>query len=140
MLPNVKPFSHLVRFVESIHETHGLELLAAEDAQLGSHNFRVQGQHAEMRGALRLTAERLGVPLVLVNPASLKKYATGNGKAKKPDMIRAAKLEGKHFDSDDECDAWWVLRYVQAGCHERTPSAVKRKVRAARKKEARLFK
>jgi Holliday junction resolvasome RuvABC endonuclease subunit len=49
-----------------------------------------------------------------VAASTLKKYATGNGRADKPAMYAAAKARGldKNVASDDEVDALWVLDYA----------------------------
>lgn len=49
-----------------------------------------------------------------VAASTLKKYATGNGRAKKPDMYAAAVARGltMKVDSDDHIDALWVLDYA----------------------------
>ena len=46
-----------------------------------------------------------------VHSATLKKFATGSGKANKQDMMKAAALQfGRIIDSDDEADALLILR------------------------------
>lgn len=49
--------------------------------------------------------ENLDVTIRQINPSSLKKFFTGNGKAKKPDMVKAAHRYGFKVDNDDEADA-----------------------------------
>src|SRR5690606_5701997 len=44
----------------------------------------------ELEALLLVEAAVLGVETTNIAPSSLKKYATGKGNAKKPDMIRAA--------------------------------------------------
>lgn len=52
-----------------------------------------------------------GVPYVFVSPAGLKQFATGNGRADKDDMMRAAADRGgKTFTDDNQCDAWWLRK------------------------------
>lgn len=132
--------TRLHAFILDTHVDHPFDILAAEDAQQGSPNFRVQGSHAEYRGVIRLAAQQLGVELVLIHPTSAKAWATGSGRAKKPDMIRHAKLQfGLTITSDDEADAFWFCKYVEAGQHLRTKAATKKVDKVRRKKEARLF-
>ena len=51
-----------------------------------------------------------GLPLVAVNVATVKKFATGKGNATKDQMIEAATLRwpGQTYEGDDEVDARWV--------------------------------
>jgi|GEM_PF-5559580 len=56
---------------------------------------------------LRIDAAPLGSRR---NPTALKKFATGNGRAKKPQMIRAAAtLLGVNTTDDNIADACFVL-------------------------------
>jgi len=132
------PHAELYFFLKYFGQPY--DLLAAEDAVLGSHFFRTQGVHSEYRGILRLVAQQKKIDLVLVNPASLKAWATNSGRANKQQMIRAAKTQfGITFRSEDECDAFWVLKYVQAGMHERTPKVEAKRAKVAKKKIPKLF-
>ena len=40
---------------------------------------------------------------------TIKKHATGNGHAKKPEMMEAARKRGWDFKNDDEADALWIM-------------------------------
>lgn len=56
--------------------------------------------------------EGFDVPVRQVNPSQLKKFFTGNGRAKKPEMVGAARRYGFAVANDDEADAvgmWWFL-------------------------------
>lgn len=46
-----------------------------------------------------------------VHTASLKKFATGSGRASKTDMIEAAKARGWNPQDDNEADAQLLLEY-----------------------------
>jgi len=65
------------------------------------------------RGFLLAEASRQGVPLQGYNISTVKKAATGNGHAKKPQMIAAAKRDFPHLDivDDNMADALHVLAY-----------------------------
>jgi Holliday junction resolvasome RuvABC endonuclease subunit len=72
-----------------------------------------QASHAhalgELGGVLRHTLWRNQQPFVDVPPASLKKYATGKGNAKKELMlVEAVKRLGYDGSSNDEADALWL--------------------------------
>lgn len=56
--------------------------------------------------------ENLDVPVRMVNPSQLKKFFTGKGNAKKPDMEAAARRYGFMVKNDDEADAiamWFLM-------------------------------
>ena len=56
--------------------------------------------------------EAAGIPYVGVNWAIVKKYATGSGAAKKPQMIAAMQARGYEPEDDNEADALALLEYV----------------------------
>lgn len=69
---------------------------------------------AEVGGIVKAMLARGLIDFAEVAPSSLKKYATGDGRAKKPDMIAAAYEAGatlSALDADNEADAW-LLRHA----------------------------
>ena len=72
-----------------------------------------QGEAARVvpmvHGAILLEIQRLPVPFVVLNPTTLKRFATGKTSANKTDMALAAlKRLGREYKTDDECDADWL--------------------------------
>ena len=65
-----------------------------------------------------------GIPFESVGVGTLKKFWTGKGNAKKPDMIRAARDRGFELDSDNEADAiaGWHWLQESARCEPITIS------------------
>lgn len=61
---------------------------------------------AELTGAIKRDAFRLGLDVIEVPGSSLKLAATGNGKASKDDMFHAATDAGASPRNHDEADAW----------------------------------
>lgn len=57
-------------------------------------------------------AAELGIEVMPVHTATLKKFATGNGRANKYDMVEAAKRRGWDPQSHDEADAQLLLEYM----------------------------
>jgi Holliday junction resolvasome RuvABC endonuclease subunit len=55
-----------------------------------------------------------GIPFESVGVGTLKKFWTGNGHAKKPDMIHAARERGFEPDTDNEADALAGWHWLQA--------------------------
>lgn len=106
--------AYLERYLERAIETMGCEMLATENAGFGSHNPEVQARHNERLGVIRLVAARRKIEMHAFNPGTIKLFATGNGKAKKPQMVAAVK---RHFGitvtSDDEADAICILELAK---------------------------
>jgi len=60
----------------------------------------------------KVAAER-NIELTNRHTATIKKYATGNGRASKEDMMEAGRNSfGIDFIDDNECDAVWLLELV----------------------------
>ena len=53
-----------------------------------------------------------GLEFTTVHSATLKKFATGKGNSKKPEMMVAATKRGWTFADDNEADALWILDYA----------------------------
>lgn len=66
-----------------------------------------------MRGVLfaALGAEAQQAAVVPVAVGTLKKFATGNGKAEKAEMVHAAALRWHYDLTHDEADALWVSEF-----------------------------
>lgn len=60
-------------------------------------------------GNLLAWCEHHGIPYYGVHPATIKKYATGKGNAKKPEMVEAMRALGYTVTGDDEADALALL-------------------------------
>jgi Holliday junction resolvasome RuvABC endonuclease subunit len=58
-------------------------------------------------------AARHNIELMPVHTATLKKFATGSGKADKDAMIAAARARGWTPQDDNEADALWLLEYAK---------------------------
>lgn len=65
-----------------------------------------------LRGIMFYCAALRGIPLIAYSPLAIKKWATGSGHAKKPDMITAAKRisGGESFADDNAADAYLMLK------------------------------
>ena len=78
-----------------------------------------------LHGALRLELQRLPVPYVVLNPTTLKRFATGSPNADKTAMALAAmKRLGREYGTSDECDADWCRiagRFVYGLGHLQRP-------------------
>lgn len=86
----------------------GIDLVIMEDfpAKLQAAAAKAIGL---VQGAVRSALMDAGVPYTVMSPATLKKFATGQGNCDKAAMILAAfKRSGVEFRDNNRCDAWWL--------------------------------
>lgn len=129
--------------LEDALQTLGIDKLTFEEAGFGAgaRQRRTMQFHNELRGVIRLFAQEHRIPTVAYVPSTIKKFATGNGRAKKPQMIRAAEtFFGLKGITSDVADAKFILEMAKAN-YQPMPSPKKRKRAAvkAAKKDPRLF-
>lgn len=105
--------------------TEGRQAFAAvEDYARGGSGQR--HSLAEWGGIVRLKLYQLGVPLLVVNPATLKLWCVGSGSAEKSDMAAAMlRRTGRVFESSDECDAAALVCYLQARLNGTRPASMR---------------
>lgn len=95
--------------IAEVVSDNGITLVAMEGYAFGRPNQA--HQVGELGGVVRLKLWRMGVPFVVIPPASLKKYATGKGNANKDAMLEAAiRRFGFEGHGNDEADAWLLLQ------------------------------
>jgi Holliday junction resolvasome RuvABC endonuclease subunit len=107
------PGARLVRFYKHLTaavQAWGCDLIASEDASMGSRHENVKAMHNELRGIIHLVAAKHGCEVKLFSPGQIKSHACDDGFAEKHQMIAAVK---RHFgivtQDNDEADAIWVL-------------------------------
>lgn len=95
---------------------YGIRQVVAEDVNVNNH-FTDMRKLSEFRGILLEVCDELDLPEpVFLNVASIKKFATENGRATKLDMINACVAKYNYRPrTDDEADAFWVFKYY---CHK----------------------
>lgn len=85
-----------------------VDLVVTEEAPPGLKGPAIKAIHM-VHGAVRTALLDLGVPYAVVNPSTLKVYATGRKGADKTAMAMAAyKRANLEFGDDNQCDAWWL--------------------------------
>lgn len=95
-------------------------LVVVEGYSMGSPGRLSLIRLGELGGMVRCQLFELGIPYVEVAPTALKRWATGSGRAEKPEMVRAAKAitggEWAHerFPNHDEADAVLLRAMGQA--------------------------
>lgn len=95
---------------------YDIRQVVAEDVNVNNHFFDMR-KLSEFRGILLEVCDTLDLPEpVFLNVASIKKFATGSGRATKLDMINACVTKYNYRPrTDDEADAFWVFKYY---CHK----------------------
>lgn len=90
----------------------GIRQVVAEDINVNNH-FNDMRKLSEFRGILLEVCDELDLPEPeFVNVATLKKWATGNGRATKLDMVNACVSRYNHRPkNDDEADAMHLYHY-----------------------------
>lgn len=100
--------SRLHNEVFALAQEHGVTHAILEDLPI---NAMGAGGTGSAQGVVRLALQQLDIPYVTVVASTLKKYATGTGRADKEQMHAAlpAAVRGRVSKSkDDEVDAWWL--------------------------------
>jgi len=100
----------LVEFLE----VYPADVIACEDAHFGSRNHETAAMHSELRGIIKLLAAEHGAIYVAYKPATIKKFATGHGHARKPQVMRACKtVLGIEPEDDNVADALFILELAR---------------------------
>lgn len=91
---------------------HGIKYIVAEDVAMNRHFYDMR-RLAELRGVLLEVCDETDIPEPeFINPATLKKWATGNGRATKEEMIAACKNRYGIVPVDDNAaDACHLFYY-----------------------------
>lgn len=91
------------------------DLVVVEDYVLASPGRVSLIRLGEIGGIVRTRLFEMNVPIVLVKPSTLKRFATGNGNADKYRMMeRAIELGARGSVNDDEADAFHLRRIGRA--------------------------
>ncbi|WP_234168262.1 crossover junction endodeoxyribonuclease RuvC [Bacteroides thetaiotaomicron] len=98
----------LVSFIRA----HGIRRVVTEDVSVNRYFYDMR-RLSELRGILIEVCDSLGLPEPeFVNPAALKKWATGNGHATKAQMVAACKERYGIIPVDDNAaDACHLFHY-----------------------------
>ena len=79
---------YLIDNLAKIIKEENIEVITLEGLSLGSISNSVRVL-AGLFYSIQILGERLGVPVIEFSPKTVKKFATGSGNAKKPDMWKA---------------------------------------------------
>lgn len=101
----------LIAFIKQ----HDIHQIVAEDVSAGTSKggFKSSVKLAQFHGIMFEVCDELGLPEpILINPTTVKKWATGNGRADKDEMIRFCKQRWNIIPVDDnEADATHIFFY-----------------------------
>lgn len=96
---------------------YGIRRIVAEDVAVNRHFYDMR-RLAELRGILLEVCDELELPEPeFVNPSTLKKFATGDGRANKEQMIRSCsekyRYEAVDDNAADACHLWhyYIRKY-----------------------------
>lgn len=70
-------------------------------------------ERCEMTGVIKRYLWEKEILTVTPAPTQVKLWATGNGNAKKPEMISAALKDGFPYDEENMVDAYWVAEWCR---------------------------
>lgn len=115
---NILHYQLQVDCIASFLRKFDVKAVAWEGYSLGSHGLIAQ--LAEFGGMLKSALfNATGIVPYIVAPSSLKKFATGNGRAEKKDVMAQAAKEssaiadmGKLQLTSDVCDAFFLAKYA----------------------------
>ena len=97
----------LIDFIQK----NGIKQIVAEDVSMNRHFYDLR-RLSELRGVLLEVCDELNLPEPeFVNPATLKKWATGDGHATKSKMVEACKKYGYVPTDDNASDACHLYFY-----------------------------
>ena len=93
-------------------------------AVLEGYSYASKDSHAhslgELGGVVKVALAERDIDVCVVEPKVLKKFATNNGNAGKPDMLDAARNAGyEGSNNDNAVDAWWLRQFGLAITGER---------------------
>jgi len=101
------------RLVEELVDTHNIKVICYE-LPGGQHTSPII-HSAKLIAIVERLAATKGIEYVETSSGTVKKFATGKGNAKKPEMIAAAQEKlGYEGNDDNEADALWMLQYVKS--------------------------
>ena len=100
------------RTLKEYIQVHGIRKLVVEDLNVNNH-FSDLRKLAQLHGIMLLVSEELALlPVEYVNVSTLKRWATGNGRADKSEMIAACVNNYRFYPkTSDEADAFLLFHF-----------------------------
>jgi Holliday junction resolvasome RuvABC endonuclease subunit len=101
--------------IEHIVHAQGTDKVVIEGYSMG--RFQMQRAHStgEMGGLVKVMLWKKGIPILIVSPKGLKKFATGNGNSTKPQVQGHIMTRwGYRVEQEDEADAFVLMHAGEA--------------------------
>ncbi len=101
--------------IEDIVHAQGTDKVVIEGYSMG--RFQIQRAHStgEIGGLVKVMLWKKGIPVLIVSPKGLKKFATGNGNSTKPQVQGHIMTRWKYrVEQEDEADAFVLLHAGEA--------------------------
>ncbi len=120
------------RTIEGIINRCGTTHVVIEGYSMGK--FQMQRAHStgEIGGVVKVMCWEKWIPVLIVSPKGLKKFATGNGNSTKPQVQGHIMTRWKHrVEQEDEADAFVLLHAGEAYFNPRKARAYDPKRREA---------
>lgn len=116
----------LIRLRSKLNELreYGVGMMVFESARAAGGHMGPLVVQAEFQGIIKAWAEDAGIAYRGYSSTEIKKFATGKGNAKKPEMINAAIHKfGREVADDNEADALalWHLAFSEYGDADASP-------------------
>lgn len=99
---------YITKKIMQVITEHNLQGIAIEAPAFQG----MEKRPSELAGVVKVVLYRHGYDYILVAPNTLKKYATGNGRADKPEMVRWAQKFDPNITNHNIADALHLARYV----------------------------
>jgi len=134
-------FATIRQKIHQAAESFGLDLIAYEQADMGSPSMRQKADHNRTLGVVLLCAQELGVDTVGYHPTTIKCWFTGDGRADKAQMVRACRTHlgiELTLAEHDVADALAILHMALQGVEPPQKKPRKQKAHATAKPR-RLF-
>jgi Holliday junction resolvasome RuvABC endonuclease subunit len=114
--PKGKKLLTFQQFLYEIHEKYLIDIIYYEHVVNHNTSNSTYVAHAYGGYLAILTAwcEQEQIPYTGVNPGTIKKHLTGNGKAKKEIIIDAVKALGYYPHDHNQADAIAIMEYVKS--------------------------
>lgn len=137
--PDARP-ARLAEYIRLAAAKYKPDVIAYEVAGMGGKNWHAAQRLNELCGAIKAVAPELGCACYVWHIVSWKARAVGHGKADKAAVMRGLRTYfGIDVANDDEADAIGILLASQLGPPPEPARNQERRIRKARKREAKLF-
>jgi len=112
--PRCTSFMDFHCWLDNLMSIHGIKTVYYEEVMRHA-GTRAAHCYGAFECLMEISGHTIGIKPIGIPVGTIKKFATGNGHAKKPEMISSAISAGLDVTDDDQADAVHLLRYVLYG-------------------------